>query len=113
MNVINTLDLAQKLQARTSFSERDAAGIIQTVAEAVDGATSSLVTRDQLDARFAEMDARFSELRADVRTDIAKLKTKIAELKADIQVALRSQMTTIIGSMAAIGGLIVALVKLL
>jgi len=116
MNVINTIDLAQERQPRTSLSQQDATGIVQTVAKLVAGATSNLVTRDQLDARFAEMEARFAELRADLTTQIArldsKIDTRIAELRVEFHQAIRAQTTWLTGVIIASAGLGVAIAKL-
>jgi F0F1-type ATP synthase membrane subunit b/b' len=97
MNVINTIELAQELQARTSFSQQDATGIVQAIAKALDATMSNLVTREQFDARFAELDARIAGLRAELKTEIAGLR---AELKTEIA-DLRSEMRTEIASLRA------------
>ncbi len=116
--MLNTITLAEDPQARTSLSARDAGGIVRTIAEAVDGTTSNLVTRDhmdmrfaEMDARFAEMDSRFAELRADVRSDVARLEIKISEFRAEFQTALRTQLTWIVATIVGMGGLVVALVR--
>ena len=144
MNVINTIDLAQELQDRTSLSQQDAMGIVQTIAKAVDATASNLVTRDQLDARFAEMRVEFAELRADVQSQIGKLDSRIerldskierfdskiegldskierldskvdmrsAELRAEFHQAIRAQTTWLTSVMIAVGGLALAIAKL-
>jgi formyltetrahydrofolate hydrolase len=130
MNVINTIDLAQELQARTSLSQQDASGIVQTIAKAIDATTSNLVTREQFDARFAEMEARLAELKADVLGQIGRLETKIgqfdakfgqldakfdvkiAELRAEFHQAIRGQTAWMAGVIIAVAGLALAIAKL-
>lgn len=89
--MLNTLELAEDLHARTS----------------------QLVTRDQLDARFAEVDAKFSDLKAEVKTDIAVVRTEIANLRADMERTIRMQTVWLAGTMVAVAGLVVTLTKIL
>ncbi len=137
--MLNTLELAEDLHARTALSERDATGIVRVIARALDDRTSQLVTRDQFDARFAEMEARFAELKSEVKTEIAELRTEVkteisglrtelkteiadlrtelrtesANLRADMERTIRMQTVWLAGTMIAIAGLVVAVAKVL
>jgi formyltetrahydrofolate hydrolase len=85
--------LAQELQAVTSFTQKDAVGIVKAIAKAIDATTSNLVTRDQFDARFAELEARLSDLRAELKTEITDLR---AELRTEVS-GLRGEIATLRG----------------
>jgi ribosomal protein L29 len=121
---VNAIDLAEELQARTDLGARNATGIAHAITRAVEAATSQLVTRDQLDARTAELRADISDLRAEMRTAIADLRAKmrteiasvrkeIADLRTEIHQLIRAQTLWMTTTMIGTAGLIIAAIKLL
>lgn len=111
-------ELAEDLHARTVLSERDVTGIMRVIVRALDDRTSQLVTRDQFDARFAEVDAKFSDLKTEIaelhtelKTDIAVVRTEITNLRADMERTIRMQTVWLAGTMVAVAGLVVTLTK--
>lgn len=80
---LNALELVEDLQARSDLSAKDASAVVYTIGRAVESATSNLVTRDQFDARMAE-------LRGELRTDMAELR---GELRSEMA-ALRGEIRT-------------------
>lgn len=97
---VNAIDLAEELQARTDFSSRNASGIAHAITRALEGTTAQLLTRDQADARFAELPSELKTDIASVRTEIASVRTEIAELRAD-NAAMRAESRTEIAELRA------------
>ena len=92
------------------FEDRQAEAVAGVVRHAVDADRGALATK-------ADLDAGLAALRADTRADQAALRadldTGLAGLRADIA-ALENRLTTrFFGGLLAVGGLIVAAVKLL
>ena len=92
------------------FGDRQAEAVAGVVRHAVDADRGALATK-------ADLDAGLAALRADTRADQAALRadldTGLAGLRADIA-ALENRLTSrFFGGLLAVGGLIVAAVKLL
>ena len=92
------------------FEDRQAEAVAGVVRHAVDADRGALATK-------ADLDAGLAALRADTRADQAALRadldTGLAGLRADIA-ALENRLTSrFFGGLLAVGGLIVAAVKLL
>jgi hypothetical protein len=76
----------EDLQSRTGLGDRDAKGIVRVILQAVEDATSPLVTRDHLDA-------------------------EMQKLRAEMHQSFRSQTTWLMATMLAVGGFVIAAVK--
>lgn len=87
---VNAIDLAEELEARTDLGPRNASAIAHAITRAIEATTSQLVTRDQLDARTAELRADIAELRAELRTEIGSVRGEIAELRAEMRTEIGS-----------------------
>ena len=96
---MNALELTEDLQSRTSLGDRDAKGIVRVIVRAVEDGTAQVVTRDHLDAEMAK-------LRGELRTEIQTL-------RAEVYQAFRTQTTWLMATMLAVGGFIIAAVKLI
>ena len=95
------------------FGDRQAEAVAGVVRYAVDADRGALATK----ADIAALRADHAALRADTRADIAAVRsdldTGLAGLRADIA-ALENRLTSrFFGGLLAVGGLIVAAVKLL
>lgn len=112
---MNTLEIVDELKARTSFSDRDSAGIARVIVGAIDDRVANLVTRDHLDARMAEQRADFERLRADfagLRGDFEHLRGNFEGLRGDLHQTLRAQTIWITATMLTASAVVVAVVKL-
>ena len=110
------------------FGDRQAEAVAGVVRHAVDADRGALATKADIAALRADtradiaalrsdLDTGLAAVRADTRADIAALRsdldTGLAGLRADIA-ALENRLTTrFFGGLLAVGGLIVAAVKLL
>ena len=102
------------------FEDRQAEAVAGVVRHAVDADRGALATKADIAALRADTRADIAALRADldtglaaVRADQAALRADQAALRADIA-ALENRLTTrFFGGLLAVGGLIVAAVKLL
>ena len=99
------------------FGDRQAEAVAGVVRHAVDADRGALSTKADIAALRADTRADIAALRADTRADQAALRadldTGLAGLRADIA-ALENRLTTrFFGGLLAVGGLIVAAVKLL
>ncbi len=106
------------------FEDRQAEAVAGVVRGAVDADRGALATKADIAALRADTRADIAALRADldtglaaVRADQAALRADQAALRADIRAdiaALENRLTTrFFGGLLAVGGLIVAAVKLL
>lgn len=81
-------EITEDLQARTSFSARDASGVVYTISRMLQDGTANLVTRDQLDARVAELTSQINGSKAELKGEVAELrseiKTGLASVRADV-----------------------------
>lgn len=119
--MVNALELAEDLQARTDFSERDARGVVYAITRAIDDATSKLVTADQFDARSAdlrsELRLEMAQLREELKLEMAELRAEvrgeIAALRVEMHQAIRGQTIWLSSTMIAVAGLIIAATKLI
>ena len=96
---MNALELTEDLQTRTGLGDREARGIVRVILTAVEDGTARVVTRDHLDAEMAK-------LRGELRSDIQVL-------RAEMYQAFRTQTTWLMGTVLAVGGFIIAAVKLI
>ena len=96
---VNALELTEDLQSRTGLGDREAKGIVRVIVRAVEDGTAQIVTRDHLDAEMAK-------LRGELRTEIQAL-------RAEVYQAFRPQTTWLMATMLAVGGFIIAAVKLI
>ena len=103
---VSTLELVEDLQARSDLTRRDASALVHTMSRLVEETTGQLVTRDQLDARLAD-------LKGELRGDIAALRAEMKSDKADIHSLIRAQTQWFVGALIAVAGVAVAVVKLL
>lgn len=125
---MNAIELAEDLAARTDFSPRNASGIAHAITRAVESTTAQLVTRDQLDARLAEVKAEIADLRAELRTENASLRAELrtenaslraemrtgnASLRAEMHQLIRGQTIWMTSTMVGTAGVIIAAIKLL
>ncbi len=95
----NALELTEDLQTRTGLGDREAKGIVRVIIRAVEDGTAQLVTRDHLDAEMAKLRGEF---RADFQA-----------LRAEMYQAFRMQTTWLMATMLAVGGFVIAAVKLI
>ena len=86
--VMNAIDLTDDLRTRTGLGEKEAKGIVRTIMQVVEDGTDQLVTRDHLDA-------------------------EMQKLRAEMHQFFRSQTTWLAATMLAVGGFIIAAVKLI
>lgn len=109
---LNALELVEDLQARSDLSPKDASAVVFTITRAIGAATSELVTRDQLDARIAELRADFAELKSDTHSQIASVRSEVRDLRAEMHQALRTQTVWIAGLLVGAIGVAVAILRL-
>ena len=95
------------------FEDRQAEAVAGVVRHAVDADRGALATKADIAALRADTRADLDALRADIAALRADLDTGLAGLRADIA-ALENRLTSrFFGGLLAVGGLIVAAVKLL
>ena len=110
---VSALELVEDLQARSDLTQRDASAVVYTISRALESTTGQLVTRDQLDARLAELRVEVAGLRTELKGDIASLKAELKSDKADLHSLIRAQTQWFVGALVAVAGVCVAVIKLL
>lgn len=110
---MNAIELTEDLQTRTGLGEKEARGIVRVILQAVEDATAQLVTRDHLDAEMAKLRGEFRAEIQSVRAEIQGVRAEIQGLRAEMYQALRMQTTWLMTTMLAVGGFVIAAVKLI
>lgn len=106
------LSAADRSQIYTELTDatspRTAEALMQNMVEAP---WDNLVTKDHLDARFAQVDVRFAQIDvrfAEVDARFAQVDARFAELDATIERSMRKQTIWLISAMFTFNGLLAA-----